>query len=529
MSSSAVLAVILIALAAAAVGVFLGALATRSKVAAAAAATAGPAATAAGQAAAELAHARADLGMATAQRDSLLRERADLSAERDALRAEQSELMDQLRLVSARAAGADAALESERAAAGDRAALLAQTQLQLREAFGSLSAEALKSNNEAFVQLAEARLTAARTASDGDLSQRQQAIEGMVAPLRDTLALVQSQLTEVEKSRAGSHATLLEQVSTMRLTSEQLRLETSQLVTALRAPQVRGRWGELQLERTVEAAGMLEHIDYVTQESVSTDDGTLRPDMIINLAGGKRLVVDSKVAFSGYLEAMEARDEATRAARMKAHARHMRTHIDQLSAKAYWEQFAPTPEFVICFIPADAFLDEALREDPTLQEHAFARNVVLATPSTLIALLRTVAYTWRQEALAKNAAEVHQLGKELYQRLSTMGGHIDKLGRSLGTAVNSYNSTVSSLESRVLVTARKMVDLKVIEPGAELAAATQITELPRSTQAAELTEQRVVSLPSAKAPTAIAGQEDLLAAVGDDRFFSPLEQHGKNR
>jgi DNA recombination protein RmuC len=263
----------------------------------------------------------------------------------------------------------------------------------------------------------------------------------------------------------------------------------------------------MQLERAVEAAGMTEHIDYVTQASVHGPDGTLRPDLVVRLVGGKSVVVDSKVAFSGYLEAMEARDEATRAARLKAHARHLREHIDSLGAKSYWEHFTPSPEFVVCFVPADAFLDAALREDPTLLERAFDQNVVVATPSTLVALLRTVAYTWRQEALAANAAEVHKLGRELYQRLSTMGGHIDKLGRSLTSAVGDYNKTVSSLESRVFVTARRMVELQVVEPGADqLEPPRQITETARSTQAPELTEQRVVALPKQRVP---AGQGEL--------------------
>jgi DNA recombination protein RmuC len=250
----------------------------------------------------------------------------------------------------------------------------------------------------------------------------------------------------------------------------------------------------MQLERAVEAAGMTEHIDYVTQATVAGPDGRLRPDLVVRLVGGKSVVVDSKVAFAGYLEAMEAKDEGTRAARLKAHARHLRTHIDSLSDKSYYEHFTPSPEFVVCFVPADAFLDAALREDPSLQEHAFERNVVIATPSTLVALLRTIAYTWRQEALAANAAEVHKLGRELYQRLSTMGGHIDKLGRSLNNAVGSYNQTVSSLESRVLVSARKMIDLKVVDPTEAIQAPAQVLEHARSTQAPEVTEQRVVAL-----------------------------------
>ena len=382
---------------------------------------------------------------------------------------------------------------------------------RLREAFGSLAGDALRRNNEAFVALAEARLGTARTAAAGDLAQRQQAIEGMVAPLRESLDQVQQQLRTVERDRAGSYSALLEQIGTMRQTSEQLRTETAQLVTALRAPQVRGRWGELQLERAVEAAGLTEHVDYVTQATATTDDGRVRPDLVVRLVGGKNVVVDSKVAFSGYLEAMEARDEPTRAARLKAHARQLRDHVEALGAKAYWERFTPAPEFVVCFVPADAFLDAALREDPSLQEYAFSRNVVLATPSTLIALLRTVAYTWRQEALATNAAQVHQLGRELYQRLSTLGGHMDKLGRSLSSAVGSYNQTVSSLESRVLVTARRMTDLKVVDPADALETPKQVTDTARSTQAPELTDQRVVSLAKQRVPM---GQAELPGAPG---------------
>jgi DNA recombination protein RmuC len=268
----------------------------------------------------------------------------------------------------------------------------------------------------------------------------------------------------------------------------------------------------MQLERAVEAAGMTEHVDYVTQETVNGPDGRVRPDMVVRLVGGKSVVVDSKVAFSGYLEAMEAKDEPTRAARLKAHARHLRDHIDALGAKSYFEHFTPCPEFVVCFVPADAFLDAALREDPALLERAFDQNVVVATPSTLVALLRTIAYTWRQEALAANAAEVHRLGRELYQRLSTMGGHIDKLGRSLTNAVGDYNKTVSSLESRVLVTARKMIDLKVVEPADTIEAPKQVTDTARSTQAPELTEQRVVALPKSRVPL---GQGELLAEVTD--------------
>jgi DNA recombination protein RmuC len=411
------------------------------------------------------------------------------------------------------AAGLRAALESDRAAAARREAMLVRTDEQLRELFGSQAAEALQRNGETVIKIAEAQFAKTATEAGGDLAQRQQAIDAMVAPLRESLAKVQLQLAEVEKGRASSDTALREQVLAMSHASEQVRSETSHLVTALRAPQIRGRWGEMQLERVVEAAGMAEHVDYDLQASVTSDDGsTQRPDLVVRLCGGKNVVVDSKVAFSAYLEAMEARDEATHDARMKAHARHLRTHVDSLSAKGYWQRFSPTPEFVVCFVPADAFLDGALREDPTLLEYAFGRNVVLATPSTLVALLRTIAYSWRQEALAENAQEVHKVGRELYQRLSTMGGHIDKLGRSLGAAVSSYNQTVSSLESRVLVTARKMSDLKVVGPSDLLETPKQVTEAARSTQAPELTQERVVALPKQRVPI---GQTELLSAVPD--------------
>ncbi len=400
-----------------------------------------------------------------------------------------------------------ATLDAERATASERAAAQSRDEQRLREAFGALAGEALRTNNEAFMALADARLGKSTTTAEASLAQRQQAIEGLVAPLRESLDRVQHQLNAVERDRAGSYSALLEQIATMRQTSEQLRSETAQLVTALRAPQVRGRWGELQLERAVEAAGLTEHVDYVTQATATGPEGTVRPDLVVRLVGGKNVVVDSKVSFNGYLEAMEARDEPTRNNRLKAHARQLREHIEALGAKAYWEQFTPSPEFVVCFIPADAFLDAALREEPTLLEHAFARNVVVATPSTLVTLLRTVAYTWRQEALAANAAEVHKLGRELYQRLSTMGGHIDKLGRALGSAVGSYNQTVSSLESRVLVTARRMTDLQVVDPAETLEAPRQLTETARATQAPELTEQRVVPLPKPRIPP---GQTELL-------------------
>jgi len=249
----------------------------------------------------------------------------------------------------------------------------------------------------------------------------------------------------------------------MRESSEHLRSETAQLVTALRSSQVRGRWGELQLRRVVESAGMIAQVDFVEQSQVRTDDGLLRPDMVVRLAGGKNVVVDAKVAFLGFLEATQTTDERVRTERLAAHARHMRAHIDDLAGKRYWDQFAPAPEFVVMFVPAESFLHAALEQDPGLVEYAFERNVVIASPMTLLALLRTIAYAWRQDALASNAQAVLTLGKELHGRLATMGLHLAKLGRAIDAAAGAYNQTLSSLETRVLVSARRFADLNVVD------------------------------------------------------------------
>jgi DNA recombination protein RmuC len=295
----------------------------------------------------------------------------------------------------------------------------------------------------------------------------------------------EQRVAELEHDRVDAYAELREQVRSMGAVSGELRTETKQLVAALRAPQVRGRWGEHQLRRIVEFAGMIEHCDFTEQATSSTADGVLRPDLVITLAGEKHIVVDAKVPFAAYLEAMEARDDRQRAARLDAHARHLKSHVDALGSKAYWERFSPSPEFVVLFVPADTFLDAALQRDPSLLEHAFGRNVVIATPSTLVALLRTIAYTWRQEALAQNAAEVHALGRELHGRIATMGGHLGRVGSSLNAAVTRYNEAVGSLEGRVLVSARKFADLQVTT--ASLETPPQVEVVARQLEAPELT------------------------------------------
>lgn len=416
---------------------------------------------------------RSRWAVTVAERDAARDERDTVRRERDAVAAERDALQDRLR--ETESAQTRLATELEHARTG---------QERLAAEFERLSAEALRRNNEQFLHLADQRLKGAEQRSVAELEQRRQAVETLVKPLAEQLDKITTQVNDVEKARTAAYSELRTQLEAMGKSSDQLRTETQQLVTALRAPQVRGRWGELQLRNVVEHAGMVEHVDFTEQTTVDTADGRLRPDLVVRLPGDKRVVVDAKVSFNGFLEAQEARDDATRAARLKAHARHLKTHIDLLAGKEYWEQFTPTPEFVVMFVPSEVFLSAALEQDPTLYEHAFARNVVISTPTTLVALLRTVGYTWRQEALARNAQEVLTLGRQLHSRLSTLGGHVSKLGRQLDSAVRAYNDTVSSMESRVLVTARKMADLKVVDD--DLQGPAQLERTVRQVQAPEL-------------------------------------------
>jgi len=327
------------------------------------------------------------------------------------------------------------------------------------------------------------RAAAEKTAlAEGQLAQRFD-VESLVAPMRETLARVEQQLRDSDIARTRSHAELREQVEFTRRGAEQLREQTVALVTALRRPEARGRWGELQLRRVVEISGMAEHVDF--DEQVVTGGGQ-RPDMVVRLAGGKNVVVDSKVSLAAYLEAAAAADEATRQARLAAHARHLKTHVDQLGSKAYWTALPDTPEFVVMFIPGEAFLAPALEHDPALLEYALTRRVHIATPTTLVSMLRTVQYAWQQQALSENARAVFDLGRELYDRLSGLGRHLDKLGKQLSSAVGAYNSAVGALETRVLVSARKLATLGVVEDG--LAEPETVIETPRPLSAAELTE-----------------------------------------
>lgn len=315
-----------------------------------------------------------------------------------------------------------------------------------------------------FRGLAAQALTGTREDAARELDASRDAVAHLVLPLHEQLAKVDAQLRELEVERARAAAELREQVSAVRSTAVDLGRETAALVDALRRPQARGRWGEVQLRRVVEHAGMSARCDFDEQVTTATGDGrSMRPDLVVHLAGGRSVVVDAKVTLAAYLEAVESDDERVREERLDAHARHLRQHVDRLGDKEYWSQLADSPEFVVLFVPGEPFLAPALERDPALLEHAYARRVHIATPTTLISMLRTVAYAWQQAALTENAKAVFDTGRELHARLATLGGHVDKLGRTLGTAVADYNRTVGSLERSVLPASRRMADLGVVE------------------------------------------------------------------
>jgi DNA recombination protein RmuC len=399
-----------------------------------------------------------------------------------------------------REAGATADLAARASAADERARAAEQrTALvdgQLAERFQALSAQALDASTRRFLEMAEGRFSAANARAAGELETRKTAVEGLVGPLKETLTRVEAQLRESDAQRAASHAALAEQMNITRRSSDELKQQTYALVTALRRPEARGRWGEMQLRRVVELAGMSARCDFDEQVTATTAEGQLRPDMVIHLAGGKHIVVDSKVSLAAYLQAAEATDETVRENRLNAHARHLREHVDRLAAKAYWAALPTAPEFVVLFIPGEAFLAPALEHDPGLLEHAMARRVHIATPTTLVSLLRTAQYAWQQEALSENARAVFEAGRELYERISGLGQHVDRVGKALTSAVTAYNQTVGSLESRVLVSARRLAELGLVED--RQTAPRMVEETTRLLTAPELTAS-VVPAPAAEA------------------------------
>ena len=376
-------------------------------------------------------------------------------------------------------------LEAERTASTEKLQLLQDAENKLRDAFAALSSDALRRNNQSFLDLAKTSLAEFQQSARSDLEGRHKAIEDLVQPLKESLNKVGGKLEEVERNRVGTHSALAEQLRSLHNAQHTLQIETGRLVQALRSPNVRGQWGELQLRRVVEAAGMLEYCDFDLKESVASDGTRLTPDMIVRLPGGRNVVVDAKVPSAAYLDAMEAETDVARDGKLRDHARQVRDHVVRLGNKGYWQHFQPTPDLVIMFVPGETLLSVALQRDPALLEFSLGRGVMLASPLTLMALLRAVAFGWQQEKIAQNAQEISDLGRQLYDRIRVMAEHFEEVARGLTRSVDAYNKAVGSLESRVLVTARRLKE-KGIQAPEELPELEVIDHTARAIGAPEL-------------------------------------------
>jgi DNA recombination protein RmuC len=369
-------------------------------------------------------------------------------------------------------------IEKERLATEEKLQLLDHARQQLADTFQAISATALKNSHESFLQLAKATFAKYQEQARGDMELRHKEVEQLVEPMRESLEKYDRHVQEMERMREKAYGGLSQQVESLMTTQQQLQKETANLVKALRTPQVRGRWGEITLRRVAELAGMLRYCDFFEQETQNTEQGRLRPDMIVRLPNEKHIVVDAKAPLLAYLEALEAETEEKRAKKLSLHARQIRAHMNKLSEKTYWQQFQTTPEFVVLFIPGENFFSSALEQNPGLIEEGVGKGVILATPTTLISLLKAVAFGWRQETIAESAQAISQLGKELYRRISTMAEHLEKLGRNVEKCVSTYNQVIGSFERRVLASARKFGELGVTD-GARIAYLTPVEKTTR--------------------------------------------------
>lgn len=410
--------------------------------------------------------------MEAVQRSAAFEERARQGEEMRVILRERDQAIARLQAEAAqlRETGAQlqTRLEEERQQAEEKLKLLAEARQGMENAFKSLSSEALRQNNQSFLDLAKTSLAEFQQAAKGDLERRQQAIDALVTPVKASLDKVDEKIVALEKAREHAYGEIRQQFTQMAEVQNQLRDETTNLVKALRQPHVRGRWGEIQLRRVVEMAGMMLHCDFVEQQSAEGEEGRLRPDLIVKLPGNRQIVVDSKAPITAYMEAHEATTDEMRKVKILMHAQLMRRHLESLARKSYWEQFQPTPEVVVMFIPGEAFFSAALEADPDLLDSGFGQNVIIASPASLMALLKAASYGWRQESIEENAREISRLGQELHGRLAVMAEHLVRLGKGLGTATDSYNAAIASFESRVLVSARKFKELGATSQEAEI-------------------------------------------------------------
>jgi DNA recombination protein RmuC len=414
-----------------------------------------------------------------ARLDAALHDAASVAKDTDAANAE----------LKADVARVTEKLEAERALAAERLVVVEKAREELTSTFSALSGQALQSNNQMFLDLAAQTLGRFQQDAKGDLERRQQAIQELVAPVKLSLDKLDGRIHDIERLREGAYQALTTQVRVLAEGQGDLRRETFSLVKALRQPVARGRWGELQLRKVVEIAGMVEYCDFVEQASINGEDGRLRPDLVVRLPGGLNIVVDAKTPLSAYLDAAETDDDDVRKKHLIDHARQVRDHMTQLGRKSYQDQFDPTPDLVVLFLPGEMLFSAALQQDPQLIEFGVGEKVVLATPTTLITLLRTVAYGWKQEALARNAQEISELGRQLHDRISVLAGHWARVGRNLGEAVGAYNSAVASMETRVLVSARRFRDLKAVPDEREIDVLEPIETIPRTLDVPELALQ----------------------------------------